>query len=92
MQVLCIKTATPDKRFIISMIPQKGQLYNSYRVEPQGLIWEGVDLWHRLEELKPEEAAHVSLFIDLPIEEEQSFKKEETVEIPQKLQPFYAQL
>lgn len=91
MQVLCIETANPGK-VQISMIPQKGEIYDSYRIEAQGLFYKGVDAWHRLKELQPHEAAHVSLFIDLPSQEGQSFKKEENVEIPQELQPFYEQL
>jgi hypothetical protein len=88
MQVLCIETQSGGSGSIV----EKGGIYTSYRCKPDGNIYRGVDMWHKLEEIDPKDIAHASLFVDLPSEEGQSFKKEETVEIPQKLQPFYKQL
>ena len=92
MQVLCIENGTLQPGHAVKLIPKKGEIYNSIRIEPVGYVYKNLDMWHRLKELNPLDAAHISLFIELPSQEGQSFKKEETVEIPQKLQPFYAQL
>jgi len=89
-QVLCIETASTPTSYHMSLVPQKGEIYNAYKTESVGQKYKNIDMWHRLEEMLPKEAAHVSIFIDLPKEEGQSFKKEETVEIPQKLQPYYS--
>jgi len=88
MQVLCIEKG---KGYAI-LIPQKGEIYNSIKIVPQGFLHKNIDMWHDLKEGGDGDHFHISLFIDLPSEEGQSFKKEETVEIPQKIQPFYAQL
>jgi len=93
MQVLCIQGSykqTPgckDKPVI------KGEVYNSLNVLSYGRTFNGIDAWHTLEERNTKgDKYHVTLFIELPSQEGQSFRKEETVEIPQKLQPFYEQL
>jgi hypothetical protein len=90
MQVLCIENHIHTHNPQISVT--KGEIYTSIATGAVGLTWRGVDMWHTLEELGKDTVGHVSIFIDLPSEEAQSFKKEEFVEIPQKLQPFYKQL
>jgi hypothetical protein len=86
-QVLCIETGRGPAR----KKPIKGNIYNSKGIFQQKIFYKGVDAWHSLEEMIPGDMAHVCLFIDLPSQEGQSFKKEETVEIPQELKPFYSQ-
>ena len=85
MQILCIETQSNSTSEV-----KKGTIYTSLRIFPTGVVYRGIDRWHKIEEINPMDDAHISLFIDLPSEEGQSFRKEETVEIPQKLQPYYS--
>lgn len=92
MQVLCIETTKPAPSEKCCDAPViKGEIYNSINILPYGIIFKGIDAWHHLEERRDKgDRYHVSVFIDLPSQEGQSFKKEESVEFPQKLQPFYS--
>ncbi len=87
MQVLCIQSSSGKASFGCQDKPvDKGEIYTpittkTYFGHP----------YHQLEERPNGDCYLTSIFIDLPKEEGQSFKKEETVEIPQKLQPFYSQ-
>lgn len=93
-QLLCIETTKilPQNKCQDAPI-YKGEIYNSISVAPYGILYNGVDAWHHLEERKHKgDRYHISVLIELPSQEGQSFRKEETVEIPQKLQPFYEQL
>jgi len=93
MQILCIETSVPRDGEYYDENVKKGELYTSTFLGKIGVLdSSGIDLWHRLAERIPDNLYSATLFIGLPSQEGQSFRKEETVEIPQKLQPFYAQL
>jgi hypothetical protein len=81
MQVLCIQSLSyPGYRIHV----KKGEIYHPTFTGPQGVLWGGLDMWHRLEEFNPTDYAHVSLFIDLPSQEGVVFSKkvEEPVMAP----------
>jgi hypothetical protein len=63
----------------------KGEIYT-----PNNQINKSGWIYYMLEERPNRDCYYSKIFIDLPSEEGQSFKKEETIEIPQKLQPYYS--
>ncbi len=87
MQVLCIEGEVGKCTSIFN--PKPGEIYNSVNVI-EYKPFRGINAWHVLEEAAFGDIFHITSFIDLPSEEGQSFKKETSVEIPQKLQPYYS--
>ncbi len=76
MKVLCIQTSVPgawcqDKAVI------KGEIYTSIDCKPLNQIYNGIDMWHFLEERTDQ--YHVSIFVELPGQEGVTFKKKEIV-------------